>query len=200
MTIAIAFFLVASIALIVVEQRLMVLADTDAGIHWLSDHIYIPLLRSLVVLGFVALAYPALFGIETAPPLPALLGGGRANLAITTAFAASLVLPLLPFMERLPGAITATQGILGCCLLASWLGQAAGLAPARLWTGWFVALQVVAILVAGKLLGRAVVKFHVPRRAQRFAPLIEEVARLASAIPAISLYSFALGRQFLHAA
>ena len=199
MTIAIAFFLVASIAMIAVEQRLLRLADTDPGIHWLSDHIYIPLLRTLVVLGFVALAYPALFGITTAPPLPALLGGGRADLVITAAFAASLVLPLLPFMERLPGAIMTAQGILACCLLAGWLAQAGGLAP-RLWTGWVVVVQVIAILLAGKLLGRAIVRFYVPRRALRFAPIIEEGARLASAIPAISLYSFALGRQFLHAA
>ena len=200
MTIAIAFFLVASVVLVVIEQRLVRLADTDAGIHWLSDHIYVPLLRTLVVLGFVALAYPALFGLATAPRLPELLGGGRADLVITAAFAASLVLPLLPFMERLPGAIMAAQGILACCLLAGWLGHAVGLAPTRLWAGWFVALQVVAILLAGKLLGRAIVKFYVPRQAQRFAPIIEEGARLASAIPAISLYSLALGRQFVHAA
>ncbi len=196
MTIAIAFYIAASIALIVIEQRLARLAGTDAGLQWLSDHIYVPILRTLVVLGFVALAYPALFGLAAAPPLPALLAGGRADLAITTAFFASLVLPLLPVMNHVPGSVLAAQGILACCLVAGWLAQAAGLDAVRLWAGWLVALQVVAILLAGSLSGRAVVRYYVPRKALHHAVLIEEGVRLAAVIAAILLYSFALGRQF----
>lgn len=190
---AIAFYLVASVALIAIERRLVRFADVDPGIDWLNDHVYTPLLRTFVVLGFVALAYPALFGLADAPPLLRLLRGGRADLALTAAFAISLVLPLVPGIYRLPGAVLALQGILACCLLAGWLAEHYGVQP-RLWAGWVVVAQVGAALVAGKLIGKTIVKIYVPRRRERDALVVEEAARMLSEIPAIALYADALGR------
>ncbi|MBT8144635.1 MAG: hypothetical protein KJO55_08035 [Gammaproteobacteria bacterium] len=197
MLVAIAFYIAASIGLIYVEQRLALLGNDDAVIDWLNDHVYTPALRTFALVAFILLAYPDLYGLTDAPSLATVLRDGRADLLLTTLFFISLFLPLVTVVDRIPGAILALQGILGCAMLASWVGDALDRGDINIWVGWPIIAQIIAILLAGLALGRLASWLYAPRLRQRYAGPVREAARLAAEIPAILVYSFAVGQQFL---
>lgn len=190
-------YLLASTALIALEQKLAHLARNDRSLAWLSAHLYVPLARTLVLVAFVLLAYPALLGLEAAPPLGLVLRDGHADVLITTLFCASLALPLVPVVRAVPGAVLAGQGILACCLLTSWVAAALGAPEPRLWMGWLIALQVLAILIAGRYAARALIALYPRDPGAGFAAMAGEAARLASELPVVALYGWALGRQLV---
>lgn len=192
---AVIAYLVAGAALIALEQRLDTIAQTDATFAWLNDHLYTPLARTLVLVLFIVLAYPDVLGLESAPALGEVLRAGNADVLISSLFAASLLLPLVPVVSALPGVVLAGQGILACCLLTSWVADALGVAEVRYWMGPLVALEVIAILLAGRLAARALAQIY-PRPAHsRYSSVAGEAARLLSEVPAILVYGWALGRQ-----
>lgn len=192
---AVIAYVAASAALIALEQRLARAAHTDPQLAWLNERIYTPLGRTLVLVLFIVLAYPAPLGLPAAPPLGEVLRDGNADRLITALFVASLALPLVPVVRAVPGAVLAGQGILACCLLTSWVADALGAGPVRYWMGVLVALEVAAILVAGRFAARGVLALYPGRLRSRYADIASEAARLLSEIPAIALYGWALGRQ-----
>lgn len=194
---AIAVYLLASATLIALEQKLAYATRADATQTWLNDRVYTPLARTFVLVLFVVMAYPTLLGLDQAPPLGHVLRDGHADTLITSLFAASLALPMVPVVRAVPGAVLAGQGILACCLLTTWVAATLGAPAPRLWMGWLVALEVLAVLIVGRYAGRALLALY-PRGARAgIADIASEAARLASEIPAVALYGWALGRQLV---
>lgn len=195
MVTALGIYAIGSGLLLYAEHRLTVATGADTLLAWLNQHVYIPVMRALVIMVFICLAYPTVLGLGDAPPLAALLHAGRIDSILTAAFVISLALPVMPLLDRLPGTVLAVQGIIAVMMIAAWLGDQLGV-PVALWVGWGTAGQVVGVLLLASLVGDSLVLLCPPNSRIRYAGLIREAVRIAAEIPAILLYGFALGRQF----
>lgn len=102
---------------------------------WLLEHLGHPLARAAVLIVFVLIAYPAVFGLTQAPAWTDLLGAetGRLQTLLNWVFLASLLLPLLPLIGTMPTLILPIQGMVACALLFSWLAQWQGLGSVSPW-------------------------------------------------------------------
>ncbi len=106
--------------------------------EWIVEHIGLPWARAVALLVFIAVAYPALFGLAGAPPLGTVLGAGdgRANVLLNIAFIVSLLLPLLPLLGQLRGVVLPLQAIAMSTLLFHWLTMELHTAEPHYWPGW----------------------------------------------------------------
>ena len=68
--------------------------------HWILEHVVFPTGRAAVLVGFILIAYPRLYGLEAAVPLSEILsaGAGRLQSLINWVFVVSLLLPLVPLI------------------------------------------------------------------------------------------------------
>lgn len=126
-------FAVAGLALAWAEDRLHRLELEPLAAAWV-EHFLLPLGRVFSLMLFLLVAYPALFGVRSAPSLGTLLFGtaGRIDHLINVLFFAGLLLPSLPVLRRLPGLTLPLQGMAGTALLFTWLAQALGATHVRL--------------------------------------------------------------------
>lgn len=166
---------------------------------WLAEHVYLPLGRICTILAFIALAYPALYGLREAPGVLALLQGGEHRLShlINLAFLLSLLLPLLPLLGRLPGLVLPVQGLLAAAMLFHWLAQTRGI-DATLWPGWATAAGIVVWLVLAQRLatrGADLLVDHWRTDSGERERLYYDSLLLFFQMPAILLYTVGLGEQ-----
>ncbi len=201
-TLALSVYCVCIVAVEVLVNRLHQ-GVTDIGITaWMVEHIALPLARAAVLSLFVLIAYPALFGLEAAPPLAQVLfaENGRLTALVNLAFVISLLLPLLPFGGRRQGLILPLQGIALSMLLFNWTATAIGIDDYSYWPGTANAVAVIAISLIAPQLAHHISHWlgaHVDRIATRegFEDLVFEGLLLFLQAPAIIVYSLSLGRQ-----
>ncbi|MFP5505145.1 MAG: hypothetical protein ACLGH6_03030 [Gammaproteobacteria bacterium] len=198
---ACAGFGLATLLLARVERRFLAAMAEHTVTGWLAEHVYLPLARVFSILIFIALAYPALFGLREAPDLHLLLAGEerRFSQLVNLAFLLSLLLPLLPVAGRLPALVLPAQGLLAAAMLFDWLAQARGV-QAQLWPGWTTAGLVVLWLILGQRLAVAIAQWLGDLRSTPAADDAAERVYLETAIlffqmPAILLYTLGLGEQ-----
>lgn len=175
-------------ALIVLEPWVLARLTQPHWAAWSVQHVMLPLARSSCVLAFILLGYPSVFGLASAPPLtPLLLEDARWSQLLNLGFAASMLLPLLPTLERAPGAILPLQGFLLLALLFRWAvpeANAVSLWPSsEAWAA--LALAALAPMVARMALPAAIAG-HEQRRDALLIPL---------QLPPLLLYGQALGQQ-----
>lgn len=199
MLLACAIFAVLNLLLARVEQRFLAAMSEHDVTAWLAEHVYLPLGRIFTILVFIALAYPALFGLREAPGIFALLQGDEHRMShlINLAFLSSLLLPLLPLLGRLPGLVLPAQGLLAAAMLFHWLAQARG-ADISLWPGWGTTAAIVVWLVLAQRLAvrcadLLVDQWHPDSAA--WERLYYDTLLLFFQIPAILLYTVGLGEQ-----
>lgn len=107
--------------LVAIEPWLLRSLSHPAWVDWSIQHVMLPLARSSCVLVFIVLGYPDLFGLSQAPALgPLLSQENRWSHLLNLSFALSMALPLLPTLERFPGAVLPLQGFLLLALLFQW--------------------------------------------------------------------------------
>jgi len=169
---------------------------------WVVEHVLLPWSRVLALLLFLLLAYPLLFGLHSAPPMPDLLlaRDGRVSLLVNTAFVLSLLLPLTPLLGNLKGLVLPVQAIAMAALLFHWLTQALGFVHVSYWPGGLAAVTILALAPltqslahhAGHWLGS-----HINRaqNMEGFEGLAYEGLLLFFQVPAVLIYTLALGRQ-----
>ena len=135
------------------EQHVLAALPARGLPTWVAEHIYLPLARVFSLLLFIALAYPALFGLREAPSLIELLNGGeqRVSHLINLGFLLSLLLPLLPLLGRLPSLVLPIQSLLAAAMLFHWLAVARGV-EVNLWPGGITATAIVVWLVLAQRL------------------------------------------------
>jgi hypothetical protein len=186
----------------VASARLHDLVGEGAGAWW-WDHLYAPMLRAAILLAFLLIAYPTIYGLSEAPPLLSVLfaGEGRFGQLLGVLFLLSLVLPLVPVAGALPGLMLPIQGVAGTALLFSWLGQALGVTQLSYWPGARDGALMVAVSFAAYWLAKGCVA-ALQGIATRWnvADLDElafEAVLLLFQAPAIVLYSASLGRQLI---
>lgn len=168
---------------------------------WLLEHLGLPWGRALLLIIFVITAYPALFGLASAPPLGELLaaGNGRLSTLINTAVVISLLLPLAPLVGVITGLVLPLQGIAIATLLFHWLAQATA-ADISYWPGWGTLLAVVASAALAQPLAQGAAHWlgqHLNRLSDRegFEHLTYEGLILLFQVPAILIYTLTLGRR-----
>lgn len=181
-------------------ERHFLIAMSEHGMTaWLSEYIYLPLGRVFAMLTFIALAYPALFGVRDAPGILELLRGGehRVSHLVNLGFLLSLLVPLLPLFGRLPSLVLPIQALLAAAMLFHWLAQACGIEVA-LWPSWMAAVVIAVWLVlAHRLaaLGACLFTDHSRPDSIEWERIWYETALLFFQIPAVLLYTVRLGQQ-----
>ncbi len=195
---AVACYLVASLIVLRIEARLLPSTENVAVVGWLTERIYLPLLRYAAVLVLLLLGYPHIFGISDAPSLGQLFasGTGRIDLLMNIGLALSLALPLIPVVNQVPGIILSTQAILTACAVLSWMAPQMGVTNPHYFMGWPVVFAVLSLNVMAYLLGRALLALFTDWQRSRTRLLLLDGLRLLAEIPAVLIYTFALGRQF----
>lgn len=195
---ALAVFVGGSIGLLALEDWLTDHPKNSRFGNWIVEHLYLPLLRAALVLAFVALAYPAIFGLSDVPSLGQLLGSGhyRVTTWINMAFVLSLALPLVPGIGNWPGLLLALQGMIATGMLFGWLAADLGLANLWLFPSWPLLTKI--LVITG---GAALLSWMASRYLQLSqGKLIAEAIRLTAQMPALIIYGTALGAQIAGAA
>lgn len=193
MIVAIVIFVLGSIGLLALEDWLIDHPKSTSFGNWIVEHLYLPLLRAALVLAFVALAYPAIYGLSDAPALSGLLTGGhyRFDSWINAVLVASLLLPLVPGLGRIPGLLLALQGIIATAMLFGWVADAYGLQDEWLIPSWPLMFKI--LVITG---GAALLSWMAGRSLQLAqGKLVAEAVRLTAQMPALIIYGKALGAQ-----
>lgn len=187
-------FLPLALLLVFLEQRLYAAAQASALRCWLVDHLYLPFLRAGILLVFMFAAYPQLYGLSEAPPLGSLLASGRHRFdtLLNALLVISLLLPLLPLLQRIAGVTLALQGIIATALVANWIALDVG-SQIRLMPDALLMLRMAAVLIAARLVAGLLTRARPGTTASR--EMIFEAARMAAQIPVIVIYARFLGPQ-----
>jgi hypothetical protein len=190
-------YLVLSPGLLYLGHKLVDRVQDVPVTGWLAGHVALPLLRVMAILGFLAVAYPAIFGVEGLPPLWQVLGEapGRLTTLVNVLFVLSVVLAALPLIGDIQALVLPAQAIAACALLFAWaVGPDAGL-----WPGWgalgSILLWALATHAAGSwLLHRLGTTIDGRWRIEGARVLLLDTLMLIFQLPAILIYSLALGR------
>lgn len=116
---------------------------------WQWEHIGMPLLRAALLLVFILMAYPVLFGISEAPSLGELVNRHDMRLGIlfNLIFIVTLLVPLLPVIGDWNELVLPLQGVAASLLLFSWLADASGLESPGYWPGWGTVLLMSGLAI-----------------------------------------------------
>ena len=191
-----------SLLLVWAERRWASRLHNNAVTEWLSDHVWLPLARVVLLLVFIALAYPVLYGFDEAPALRELLAGGEHRLQhlINLLFVLSVLLPLLPVVGGVPGLVLPIQGIAAAALLFHWLSPALGVNGSLL-PGWPAAGAILLWIYAGHRVANVAAQhlgswLDARYEMRDWDKAVYELIILACQAPAILIYGLALGRQW----
>jgi len=194
---AVLAYLAATALVLQLQDRLLRATAHVPVTNWLTERIYLPMLRYGAVLVLLLAGHPQIYGIEQAPPVTQLLAAGhdRLTFLLNLSLVLSLLLPLAPALNRLPSVVLTTQGILSACVLFGWTAPALGLEHPRLWMGWKVVGAALVLNLMAYLMGRAMTANFPLGSRTRLSNLLMEALRMAAELPAILIYTLALGAQ-----
>ena len=171
-------------------------------LDWPWENIASPLMRTLLMITFISLSYPALFGIKEAPAFSELLfaGNKRFTLLLNFLFLITLFFSLIPVIKERHELVLPIQAIVACSLLFSWLGQALGVADITYWPGLDTVIFIIIIALGSYWLSIQLSHKFGEIIDHRFnvsnsAALISQSMLLFAQSPAVLLYSAALGKQ-----
>lgn len=148
-------YLIAVIAVILAEPLVVRFNEGAAFTRWLTEHVYLPMMRAAAVTVLLLAAYPAMFGLDGLPPLREVLDAGPIRVAdlFNLMFILTLVLPLVVPHGPWQAAILPLQAALGASVLFAWAAAAAGI-PASSLPPLAVMGQVLVIAGLGEGLAR----------------------------------------------
>lgn len=196
---ALALFAVLSVLVEVAGLRLLEKVAEVAVSHWLFEHVLIPAARAMTLVLFILVAYPALFGLETAPPLGELLAADRMRITtlLNIVFVLTLLLPLLPGISRWPELVLPLQGITAATLLFRWLASTLPEREIHYWPGLTTVLGLLALAVVTHWLAKELAH-HLAQRLDRAFDiegsdkLIYRSVVMMMQMPVILLYTLSL--------
>ena len=89
--------------------------------YW--DKIGMPMLRTMLMLVFIALVYPLNFGLDSAPPFNEIITAQKTRLdfLINIVFLLSLIYPVIPVIGKADELMIPLQGVLASIILFRWL-------------------------------------------------------------------------------
>lgn len=199
---ALALFVPGAIAEPWVEAWIVRHATGIPPLRWAAERMLGPLLRAALMLGFVLLAYPSLFGLDTAPTVGTLLDDpeARPSTALGAMLLIAIAASLLRPFDRRTTIVLPLQGMLAIGFLFNWLKSYLHITVASVWPGATAAALLLAAAYftahAAELVGRAL---GTSLRAGFGITDGEAPARRAAALiaqlPLLFLYGAMLGRQ-----
>lgn len=199
---ALALFAIISVVVEIAAYRLLS-AITDVAVsHWLMEHFVIPAARALALVSFILVAYPVLFGVESAPSVGELLAAGQLRLTnlVNVVFLLSLLLPLIPLFSRWPAFVLPIQGIAAATMVFRWWAESQTQTEIHFWPGISTlgSLLVLAFVTheIAKQLSHQLEK-KVDRLIDREGSgrLIYRTVVMIMQVPVILLYTLSLGQQ-----
>lgn len=174
----------------------------DPLLLWKWEQIAVPLADVLLILLFIFLAYPVIFGLHDTPSILQLLSAGdlRVNRLINSLFLVTLFFPLLPVVGRWIELILPLQGIAASMLLFTWLAVESGIENVNYWPGLSNIILIILIAVITHWGSIYIATFLGEKINERFNVLKSEVLVAHCLIvlmqsPAILIYSSGLGKQ-----
>lgn len=172
--------------------------------NWMWQAIIEPLYRAFVLVCFIFIAYPVIFGLEQADSISMLLSvdEDRSHHLLNLVFISSLLLPLLPVIGKWTELILPIQAILCCMMVFSWLAASLGIEQYSLWPGTFILVVIVMLALLTHFLSVQIAKWAGDHLDQHFnvtgfEKIIAEIIILFMQAPAVVIYSLGLGRQIL---
>lgn len=199
---ALALFAVVSVLVEVAAYKsLNAIADV-APSHWLMEHLIIPAARALALVSFILVAYPVLFGVESARPVSELLAAGQLRLSnlVNVTFLLSLLLPLIPVFSRWPAFVLPIQGIAAATMVFRWWAETQPQVDIYFWPG---ATTVLSLLIFA-FVTHEIAKWLSHQLGKKVDGIIEreDSARLTyrtvvmiMQVPVVLLYTLSLGQQ-----
>lgn len=143
-----------SIAGELIAVRLLNAVSDVPATEWIFAHFLLPAGRAFMLVVFILIAYPALFGLTAAPSIDLLLEAGpnrMTTLVNVIVILPVLLLPVIPVIGAMHAMVLPLQGIAASALLFHWLAQAYEKSDFSYWPG----LSVVGVLVVLALLSHA---------------------------------------------
>ena len=199
---ALSFFLLAGVAEPFIEHHLDGVLENNHVFHWSRNYLLTPFVRAAVIVAFVFLAYPSLFGMRHAPEIERLLTEEslRLNNLLGILFVCTLLLPLVPPFRKRTELIVPLQGIIATGAVFTWYTEYLGATAATAWPGMATALLIVCIVVfghwlatqSGQRLGHVL---DVAFNTTGFDRVVPNAMELLIQAPVILIYGYALGRQ-----
>lgn len=124
-----------SLAEPVFSHRLKRYLSARGALDGCVDHFLSPVLRCLLLCLFLALAYPALFGLRVAPPLSEVLATQTHPVShlVGILFLISLIAPLTGNALTRPAFVLPAQALLGTGTLFAWVAGAIGITAVHPW-------------------------------------------------------------------
>ncbi|MEM7466262.1 MAG: hypothetical protein AAF387_05195 [Pseudomonadota bacterium] len=166
------------------------------------DYFFAPLLRALSIVVFIYLAYPALFGLNTAPSISELLQLEKHNTGglLGVMFLLGLLLPVIPALNRHPEFVLPIQGAVAAAYLFSWLAHYLHITTASVWPGFDTLGLMILCSYFGHRLASHVGRVFGETLDDKFATkgldaVGRHIVELLVQIPVIITFGFGLGRQ-----
>ena len=199
------------IANLVYLISILVLLPLFAWIHkrlnhvsliWSWDHVGMPLLRAALMVVFIFIAYPVIFGIKNAPALAMLLAEDemRIHYLINVIFVITLLFPVIPVLGRWNEFILPAQGIAASMFLFSWMTGSLGIKDVSYWPGIDTLACILVIAIFTHLLAVRVSR-HLGYFLDRTCNVLNSGKILYMGVilfmqsPSILIFSLALGKQ-----
>ena len=172
------------------------------SLQWFWDHIGTPLLRTILIIMFIILAYPELFAVKQAPDVSELLamGDDRAIHVINIIFLLTLLVPLLPVIGSMESLILPLQGMTASAVLFSWLAESQRVRGVSYFPelSTMIFIFVMAVLThwfALHISANIGEELDEKYRVVNSSSFISKAMVLVIQSPIILLYSLSLGRQ-----
>lgn len=168
-------------------------------LQWQWEHVAMPLLRILLLLLFIVMAWPELYGIQSGPALDAVLtpDSGRSITLVNLLFVLAMLLPLIPVLGDWHVLTLPLQGITAVALLFNWMPDSQATLSV-FWPGWLTVFTLVVVawvayqvsVLAGEYLGQDVdAHWHVTGSHE----MISNILLLILQAPIIIIYAHSLG-------
>ncbi len=175
--------------------------------HYLQamwDKIGMPLLRTVILIGFILLIYPLNYGLAQAPALSELMGSdnSRRDFLVNIVFLLTFLYPFIPLLGKSEEFIIPLQGILCSMILFRWLCQALGVNDYSLIVNLSTFLIIICIAFLTHWLAKHLSAYlgqHLDNTLNRqgFVILSFHAIIMIMQSPIIFLYSQSLGHQLL---
>lgn len=149
-----------------------------SGSYWIAKHIGSPFIHVLLLVALIYMTYPVLYGLESynqagervLPTLSNLLNatGGQTMGLINTLFVVSVLLPLIPVINRFIALILPLQAIAGSAVLYAWLANYTGI-EYSLFPKFNILAMIILLSFIAELAARAVANLLVQNSHENFS-------------------------------
>ncbi len=95
------------------------------ALQYLWDKVGMPMLRSMLMVMFIALVYPLNFGLEAAPPFNEIIAAQKTRLdfLINLVFLITFIYPAIPGIGKADELMIPLQGMMASAIMFRWLCQ-----------------------------------------------------------------------------